>query len=293
MNWQVPPEWDGERADKVLAQVSGRSRSAARLALEEGTVLLDGESVEPRHKARTGGEFIGTIPDTHIPLEPEPVPFEVVYEDEHIAVIDKPTGIVTHPGAGRSGGTLAGGLLHRWPKVRGGGAENRWGIVHRLDRETSGLLAIALTAEAYVGLSAAIKSRQFTREYLCLVSGTPGAPTATIEAPIGRDPRRPTRMRLDPDGRHAVTHYRVERSWSGLAFLRVILETGRTHQIRVHLASIGLPVAGDRTYGNGTGRHRLFLHATRLAFVHPVDGSAVDVESHLPPDLASALPAEG
>ncbi len=291
MSWSVPPEWDGDRADKVLAHLSGRSRAAARLAIERRTVSLNGESIEPRHPVRVGDAFTGEIPTSHTPLEPEAVPFRVVFEDRYLAIVDKPAGVVTHPGAGRQTGTLAAGLLHRWPRIRGVGAEDRWGIVHRLDRDTSGLLVVALTAETYVGLSAAIKDHKVTREYLCLVSGMPAAPTATIEAPISRDPRRPTRMRVDPDGRPAVTHYRVERSWSGGALLRVTLETGRTHQIRVHLSSIGLPVAGDRTYGTGAGRHRLFLHATRLAFIHPVTGGEVDFECPLPEDLKSALPA--
>jgi len=290
MSWLVPPEWDGQRADKVLAHLSERSRAAVRRALEEETVSLGGTAVEPRHRVTAGEEFSGEIPELHHPLEPEPIAFLVVFEDPHVAVVDKPAGVVMHPGAGRRTGTLAAGLLERWPHIRGVGIEDRWGIVHRLDRDTSGLLAVALTAEAYLGLSEAIKRREVTREYLCLVSGSPASQTGTIEAPISRDQRRPARMRVDPNGRRAVTHYRVERSWDDGALLRVNLETGRTHQIRVHLASIGLPVAGDRTYGRGAGRHRQFLHATRLAFAHPVTGEAVDVESPLPADLASVLP---
>ncbi len=292
MRWSIPSEWDGERADKVLAHLSGHSRAASRLALEMGTVLLDDASVQPRYPVRAGSGFAGEIPDSYIPLEPEPVGFGVVWEDHYIAVIDKPSGVITHPGAGRRTGTLAAGLLHRWPQIRGVGADDRWGIVHRLDRDTSGLLVVGLTAKAYSGLSAAIKQHKVIREYLCLVNGTPASPIATIDAPISRDPRRPTRMRVEPGGRRAVTHYRVERSWKDLALLRVTLETGRTHQIRVHLASIGLPVAGDRTYGTSSAQHRLFLHATRLAFVHPVSGEKIDVEAPLPEDLLSVLPAE-
>ena len=149
---------------------------------------------------------------------------------------------------------------------------------------------VALTTVAYEGLSEAIRLRRVTREYWCLVSGTPSSPTGTVEAPIMRDPHRPMRMRIDAEGRPAVTHYRVERSWDGGALLRVTLETGRTHQIRVHMTSIGLPVAGDRTYGDGSKDHRLFLHATRLAFDHPVTGQPIDIESALPEDLASVLP---
>ena len=290
MSWPVPAEWDGDRADKVLAHLSGRSRSDARRALEEETVTVDGTSVSARYRVAEGEAFVGEIPDRHTELEPEPVAFGVAFEDQHLAVIDKPAGVVTHPGAGRQTGTLAGGLLDRWPEIRGVGVENRWGIVHRLDRDTSGLLVVALTTVAYEGLSEAIRLRRVTREYWCLVSGTPSSPTGTVEAPIMRDPHRPMRMRIDAEGRPAVTHYRVERSWDGGALLRVTLETGRTHQIRVHMTSIGLPVAGDRTYGDGSKDHRLFLHATRLAFDHPVTGQPIDIESALPEDLASVLP---
>jgi len=290
MKWPVPEEAEGERADKVLAHISGHSRATVRRALETGAVKLSGEVIEPRRRVGIGEEFEGELEKPYIPLEPEPVPFGVVLEDHDLAVIDKPTGVVTHPGAGHLTGTLAAGLLDRWPRIRGVGDQDRWGIVHRLDRDTSGLLVVALTAEAHVGLSAAIKRHDVTREYLCLVNGTPASPTGTVDAPIGRDPRRPTRMSIDRDGRYAVTHYRVEDSWGSSTLLRVTLETGRTHQIRVHLASIDLPVAGDRTYGSGPHDHRLFLHATRLAFLHPVTGEEIDVTSPLPPDLAALEP---
>ena len=290
MRWLVPEDAEGERADKVLAHISGHSRSTVRLALETGAVTLSGEAVEPRRRVSIGDEFVGVLEKLHVPLEPEPIDFGVVFEDDDLAVVDKPTGVVTHPGAGRRTGTLAAGLLHRWPSIRGVGDEDRWGIVHRLDRDTSGLLVVALTAEAHLGLSAAIKRRDVTREYLCLVNSAPASPTGTVDAPIGRDPRRPTRMSIDRDGRHAVTHYRIEDTWGSATLLRVTLETGRTHQIRVHLASIGLPVAGDRTYGPGPHHHRLFLHSTRLAFVHPVTAAAIDMTSPLPSDLASLQP---
>jgi 23S rRNA pseudouridine1911/1915/1917 synthase len=285
----VPAKWAGERADKVLAHLSGRSRADVRQALEEATVTVDGTPVAARYRVVEDETFVGEIPVRHTELKPESVAFGVAFQDRHLAVIEKPPGLVTHPGAGRQTGTLAGGLLHRWPEIRGVGVENRWGIVHRLDRDTSGLLVVALTAMAYEGLSEAIRLRRVTRQYLCLVSGSPPSPTGTIEAPIMRDPHRPMRMRIDAEGRPAVTHYRVERSWDDGALLRVTLETGRTHQIRVHMTSIGLPVAGDRTYGDGSKKHRLFLHATRLAFDHPETGEPIDIESALPEDLAAVL----
>jgi 23S rRNA pseudouridine1911/1915/1917 synthase len=293
MSWTVPLEWDGERADRVLANLSGRSRADVRAAIESGSVVVDGAAVEPRTKVAHGSEFTGDIPDRNKPMQPETVPFVVVYEDEDVAVIDKPAGVVTHPGAGNREGTLAAGLLDRWPRIRGVGADERWGIVHRLDRDTSGLLLVGLSPAGYEGLSEAIRSRAVTREYLALVAGAPATATGTIEAPIGRDPRRPTRMRIDPDGRRAVTHYRVEAAGDHVTLLRVTLETGRTHQIRVHLASIDLPVIGDRTYGRAAGSPRVFLHAARLSLVHPISGEPLEAEAGLPGDLADVLAGLG
>lgn len=289
MTWVVPESWDGERVDRTLAHLADESRAAARAALETGAVTLDGAVVSPSTRVAAGARLDGEVPSLRHPLEPEPVPFGVRYEDSDIAIVDKPAGIVTHPGAGNATGTLAAGLLDRWPSIRGVGAEDRWGIVHRLDRDTSGLLVVALTSDSYVALSAAIKRREVTREYLALVLGAPEAPTGTVDAPIMRDPRRPTRMRIHPEGRPSVTHFRVEEARAGATLLRVTLETGRTHQIRVHLASIGLAVAGDTLYGNGRGSPRLFLHAARLALRHPATGAPIEAVSELPDDLATAL----
>jgi 23S rRNA pseudouridine1911/1915/1917 synthase len=291
MRWVVPPDWDGERFDRVLSHLGGASRAAARIAIESGSVTLDGNPAPPATRVATGAVLEGEIPSTETVLAPEPVEFEVLHEDDDVAVIAKPAGIVTHPGAGNATGTLAAGFLHRWPAIRGVGEEGRWGIVHRLDRDTSGLLVVALTRRAHAALSAAIKRREVTREYVALVVGTPEATTGTVDAPIMRDPNRPTRMRVHVDGRPSVTHYRVEEDLGDFTLLRVTLETGRTHQIRVHMTSIGLPVAGDRVYGNGRGSGRLFLHAARIAFDHPVSQTRIDVESSLPEDLATSLDA--
>jgi 23S rRNA pseudouridine1911/1915/1917 synthase len=227
-------------------------------------------------------------------LEPEPLAAEemelgIVYDDEHLLVVDKPAGLVVHPTPGRARGTLVQGLLARG--LAGGPAE-RPGIVHRLDRDTSGLLVVTLSDEAHRRMQALVRRRDLEREYLALVRGRPRSQIGTIEAPIGRDRSDPTRHSLETaTPREAVTHFEVERILDEHALLRVKLETGRTHQIRVHLEAIGLPVSGDPVYGirGDLGLKRQFLHASRLGFDHPFTGARVDVTSALPPDLAAAL----
>ena len=221
-------------------------------------------------------------------LEPEEVPLRIAYEDEHLLVVDKPAGIVVHPAPGHSTGTLVHGLLGR---VAGGDVPERPGIVHRLDRDTSGLLVVSRTEEAYRGLRNLVRRRELERRYKALVRGRPRSWRGRIEAPIGRDRHEPTRMSLDTDTpRDAITHFEVEELLDGYALLDVRLETGRTHQIRVHLAEIGLPVVGDRVYGVPDPElRRQFLHAWRLAFPHPVTGEQVEAESPLPADLQAAL----
>jgi len=289
---EVPPGLAGERADKVLAALAGVSRSLARRLLEEGAATLDGVPVSPRRVVSAGQVMTVERRAGVAALSPEEVPFAVRYEDAHLAVVDKPAGIVVHPGAGRGAGTLAGGILQRWPQVRGVGEEGRWGIVHRLDRDTSGLLAVALTTDAWTALRRAVAGHLVERTYLALVHGEPAAATGTIDAPLGRHPRRRGLVQVEAAGRAARTHYRCLARWPAarLALLEVKLETGRTHQIRVHLASIGHPVVGDPVYGRGDSlAARQFLHAARLAFAHPMTGEPVAVESPLPPDLAEAL----
>jgi 23S rRNA pseudouridine1911/1915/1917 synthase len=291
MRVEVPADLDGERADLVVARLGGLSRSQARGLADAGDVRCDGTVVAARDRLAAGSvvEFEPPPPDPG--LVAEEVPFGVRYEDDHLAVVDKPAGVVTHPGAGRRTGTLAAGILHRWPRVRGVGAEDRWGIVHRLDRETSGLLVVALDADAYDGLREAIRKREVERVYLAAIAGSPDMPTGTIDAPIGRDPGRPTRKRVDPEGRPARTHYRVLSHVGDASLLEVRLETGRTHQIRVHLASIGHAVLGDGIYGDGSGAPRVFLHASHLAFDHPLTRERIAVDSPLPEDLTEARDA--
>jgi 23S rRNA pseudouridine1911/1915/1917 synthase len=257
--------------------------------LAAGSVRVDGDVRAKSHRL-SGGEELEL--DTSAPVAPErehpPLDVRIAYEDEHLLVVDKPAGLVVHPGAGHAEGTLVQGLLGRGLT---GGDPERPGIVHRLDRDTSGLLVVARTDAAYEGLRALVKGRKLEREYLALVRGRPRSRNGRIEAAIGRDRREPTRMSLDTDTpRQAVTHFEVVELFRDHALLRVRLETGRTHQIRVHLAAIRLPVAGDPVYGvREEGLPRQFLHAARLAFPHPVTGERVEASSPLPPDLQAAL----
>jgi len=293
MRHRVPPDLAGERLDRVVAKLGPLSRSVAGALVEAGGVTVDGAVGNRKQRVAAGVVIEFARPEPEVALAPEAVPFTVRYEDRHLAVVDKPAGVVVHPGAGRSKGTLASGILQRWPSVRGVGVEGRWGIVHRLDRDTSGLLVVALGPESYEGLRAAIGARAVTRRYLALTHGKPSAPTGTVEAAIARNPARPTRMRIDPRGRPARTHYRLVASWREFSLLDVTLDTGRTHQIRVHLGSIGLPIAGDPTYGRPGGSPRVFLHAHHLGLQHPVTGERIEVDSPLPDDLAAAVAALG
>jgi 23S rRNA pseudouridine1911/1915/1917 synthase len=221
--------------------------------------------------------------------EAPPAPFAVAWEDEHLMVVDKPAGVVVHPARGHRTGTLAQALQGR---AAGGEDPTRAGIVHRLDRDTSGLLVVARSEAAHAALKRMLAAREITREYLALVEGRPDARAGTIDAPLGRDRRVRTRVSTDTDEpRPAVTHFETERALPGATLLRVRLETGRTHQIRAHLLAIGVLVAGDPEYGRPGlfGLERQFLHAQRLAFRHPLTGEALDVHSPLPADLAAAL----
>jgi 23S rRNA pseudouridine1911/1915/1917 synthase len=238
---------------------------------------------------------IAELPADALPEPDASVPVDVVYEDADVLVVDKPPGLVVHPGAGQEEGTLVNGLLAVHPEVVMVGDAHRPGIVHRLDRDTSGLLVVGLTAAAYTALVAALGDRRVERRYSALVWGVPEAPRGVIDAPIGRSPRHPTRQAVVAGGRPARTRYEVRARYdrpAELALLRCHLETGRTHQIRVHLASIGHPVVGDRDYGGVRAAltvPRMFLHAEHLAFDHPVTGEALAFDAPLPADLAAVL----
>ena len=284
MSLHVPPDAAGERLDRVLARLLG-SRAAAERAVAGGA-LVDG-SARPKSFRLAGGEQI-ELPEEEAPapVVPPPAP-HVVWEDEHVLVVDKPAGLVVHAGAGHRGDTLVDALAGR----SAGGDPERPGIVHRLDRDTSGLLAVARSQDAYERLVERVRERAVERTYAALVHGRPRSRRGRIEAPIGRDRNDPTRISLDTDTpRDAATEFEVEELFPERALLRVKLETGRMHQIRVHLAAIGLPVSGDPVYGvREPGLERQFLHAGRLAFPHPFTGERVEAESPLPEDLARLL----
>jgi 23S rRNA pseudouridine1911/1915/1917 synthase len=249
---------------------------------------VDGNRHAKSYRLEGGEEIEIDLRATELkPLEPEEVEFRIAHEDEHVLVVDKPAGVVVHPAAGHRSGTLVHGLLGK----AGGGEEERPGIVHRLDRDTSGLLVVARSEEAHRRLQNLVRLHGLERRYVALVRGRPRSWRGKIEAPIGRDRDDPTRQSLDTDKpRAAVTHFEVAELLGAHALLKVQLETGRTHQIRVHLAAVGLPVVGDRVYGVAEpALGRQFLHAQSLAFDHPFTGARIEVESPLPPELDSYL----
>lgn len=290
---RVPAELAGTRLDRYLAEPLG-SRARAQSLIDAGHVTVNG-SARPKRHVLTGGELIAISEPAveAVATDPEAavVPYGIAYEDEHLLIVDKPAGVVVHPARGHWTGTLAQALAGRGAA---GGEPWRVGIVHRLDRETSGLLVVAKDEAVHSELKALLAARRLRREYLALVEGHPQARTGTIDAPIGRDRRDRVLMSIDTDdAREARTHFALDRRLAATTLLRVTLETGRTHQIRVHLAAIGHPVCGDPQYGSvgAYGLERQFLHAARLAFPHPVTEAPVDVSSPLPADLAVALRA--
>jgi 23S rRNA pseudouridine1911/1915/1917 synthase len=287
---RVPDPAAGTRLDRFLASAVG-SRARAQALIDAGRVRVDGAVVPKRHLMRAGQavEYDDSPLESSEDSAGDPAPYSVVFEDPYLLVVDKPAGVVVHPARGHWSGTLAQAL-----EGRAAGGEDAWraGIVHRLDRDTSGLLVVAKSNEVHRALKEALAHRRLRREYIALVDGHPSARTGTIDAPIGRHRRDRKLMSIDSDEpREARTHFEIERLLPDTALLNVALDTGRTHQIRVHLAAIGHPACGDPQYGKPGqfGLERQFLHAARLAFPHPVTGEQVDVRSELPADLVAAL----
>jgi 23S rRNA pseudouridine1911/1915/1917 synthase len=303
---EIPPALDGERVDRVIAFLTGLSRTEAADVVRAGGARLGDRVVGKGSQRVTAGlELEVDVRERGPEIAPDPaVQLVVVHADADVIVVDKPAGLVVHPGAGNRGGTLVHGLLARFPDM----AAQPWpdagrpGLVHRLDKGTSGLLMVARHPAALAALSAQLRARSVERSYSALVWGVVEAPVGVIDAPLGRSVAHPTRVAVRADGRRAVTRYEVLRRWEGgsaATLVRCTLETGRTHQIRAHLAAIGHPVVGDDRYGSGRGGPsplapgRPFLHAAILGFRHPRTGAALRFESPLPPELEAVLAALG
>jgi 23S rRNA pseudouridine1911/1915/1917 synthase len=293
---EVPDALAGERLDRAVALLTGWTRSEVQELVEAGAVLVDGARV-PKSRKLEAGSVVELLAEPEVAGLPEADPSIAVvvrHEDDDVVVIAKPAGLVVHPGAGHPEGTLVNGLLARYPEIADVGDPARPGIVHRLDRDTSGLLVVARSAAAYEGLVEMLAAHDVERRYDALVWGVPDAPRGVIDAPIGRSVRRPTRMSVREGGRGARTAYEVIGTFRepSVARLECRLETGRTHQIRVHLQAIGHPVVGDAAYGGqrrAVALDRPFLHAGGLAFAHPVSAEPITVEEPLPPELVELL----
>jgi len=288
----VVQEDEAERLDLYVAHhCPDVTRSRARRLIDEGLVTVNGRPAKPSRLLQRGDRVVVRVPPpSPLDLEPEAIPLSIVYEDPDLLVVDKPAGMVVHPGAGRSRHTLVNALLARCPDLAGVGGVLRPGIVHRLDKDTSGLLLVAKNDRAHTALSRQLKERTVEKGYLALVTGRLEPKEGVIEAAIGRDPRNRKRMAVVEGGRSARTAYRVREHLEGCTLVEVTPSTGRTHQIRVHLAAVGHPIVGDAVYGKPSPLvGRQFLHACRLGFDHPLDGRRLVFESPLPPDLQQAL----
>jgi 23S rRNA pseudouridine1911/1915/1917 synthase len=291
----VPAALAGERLDRGLALLTGWSRAEVARLIDDGEVLVAGRPVAKSHRLEAGAlvELLAEPAPAQSP-GPEPLPVDVRYADDDLIVVSKPAGLVVHPGAGHRDGTLVNGLLHRFPDIAGVGDPARPGIVHRLDRDTSGLMVVAASPDAYDSLVAALGRHDVERRYLALVWGHLDAPRGVVDAPIGRSPTRRTRMAVRDAGRAARTAYEVQRDYDtpAVSLLECRLETGRTHQVRVHLSAIDHPVVGDAAYRGARPPLQLdrpFLHAHRLELDHPTTGQRLTFEDPLPPELESLL----
>ena len=299
MEFTVRGEYAGQRLDVFLNKnwVQSESRSDIQRTIKAGNVSIDGRVASRVSVKVSDGQVIrltiGIQPAENY-ITASDIPLDVIYEDADIAVIDKPDGMTIHPGTGHVDDTLANAAVYRWPRIVSIGEPDRPGIVHRLDRDTSGLMIVALGERAYERLTEMIQNREISRIYTALVHGVPKSREGVVDAPIGRDPHHRTRQAIDESGRPSRTHYRVDYEIGDFAYLEVRLETGRMHQIRVHLEAIGHAVVGDQTYGKRSSSaiknlNRQFLHASRLEFNHPVTSEPLSFKSELPKDLQALL----
>jgi 23S rRNA pseudouridine1911/1915/1917 synthase len=295
----VPEGLDGERLDAALARMFGFSRAGAAELIAAGDVLVDGRPAVKSDRVMAGAELAVTLPPppgAAVPVTAEPVPgMGILYEDDDIVVVDKPRGVAAHPTPGWTGPTVIGGLLGAGHRVSTSGAAERQGIVHRLDANTSGVMVVAKSESAYSALKQAFRDRTVSKTYHALIQGHPDPLRGTVDAPIGRHPSGDGRFAVVADGRPSVTHYDTIEAFRAASLLSVGLETGRTHQIRVHMAALRHPCCGDLLYGADPvlaahlGLTRQWLHAVRLSFEHPSTGREVVFESQYPGDLAHAL----
>ncbi len=292
--WKIPDEAVGERLDRFAAQMSGLTRSAVQGLADDGAVTVNGKTASKNYRLRSGDEVTVTVPEpTVYEAKPENIPLDIVYEDADLLVVNKPKGMVVHPAAGNYDGTLVNALLFHCHDLSGINGVLRPGIVHRIDKDTSGLLIVAKNDRAHQGLAEQIKAHSFTRVYEAIVYGKLRDDSGTVNAPIGRHPIKRKQMAVTPvNSKPAVTHYEVIARYDGntrhgaFTHVRLRLETGRTHQIRVHMASIGHPVVGDAVYGPDAYQKELHgqcLHARTIGFVHPVTGAYLEFTSDLPP----------
>lgn len=301
MIWRAADAERGERLDSAVAAALDVPRNQVRRWIDDGRVTVNDRAVKASSRLAAGDTIAVEPPDAppEAGLEPEPGELELLYEDADLVVVDKPAGLAVHPGAGRPRGTLANRLLHHYPEIAGIGGPGRPGIVHRLDVDTTGVLAVARSERAYRRLSEAFAARSVEKTYAAIVYGAPREPSGRVDLPIGRDPRDRKKMAVRPSGRPAVTLYRSTATVHGISWLELDLETGRTHQIRVHLKALGHPLVGDPTYGEARWKgidsrfrrplaafSRPALHAWRLAFDHPGTGERLELEAPIPEDMA-------
>ena len=292
---EVTPDFDGKRIDQCLAaSFSDCSRSFLQKLLKDGKVSINGKTQKASSKVAAGDAVLVLLPEPEeLNVEPENIPLDILYEDDDLLVVNKPKGLVVHPAPGHADGTLVNALLaHCGDSLSGIGGEKRPGIVHRIDRDTSGLIIAAKNDAAHLALSAQLKDHSLSRTYECLVTGNMKQDSGTVDAPIGRSSADRKKMAVVPTGRCAVTHWEVVARYPGVTHLRCRLETGRTHQIRVHMAHIGHPILGDTVYGAKKpvpGLTGQCLHATGLRFIHPRTGEPVELHCPLPPEFTAML----
>jgi 23S rRNA pseudouridine1911/1915/1917 synthase len=300
--WRVQPDQVGQRLDRYLvAQLAGLSRTGVQQLIADKAVLVNGKAGKAGYLLRPNDEVraLWTVPTVQQhDMQPQALPLDIIYEDADLLIINKAAGMVVHPAPGHHDDTLVNALLARYPELREHEGDLRPGIVHRLDRDTSGLLMVARNTRTQAALIEQMKRHEIEKRYIALVEGVIGLDQGSIDAPIGRDPRHRQQMAITMvDSREAITHFRVLKRYNNHTLLLLELETGRTHQIRVHLKAIGHPVMGDPTYGSGRtwrGIHlqRQFLHAYQLRLTHPTTGALMEFEAPLPADLQSVLDRE-